>query len=83
MTALQTTRCMCNCVRKHWRLQVVSGCRVSGSCAKWGLVIIWTTAELLAGTEIHTLAKEIGTSVSMLEQHYIKLTATMAAGKLA
>lgn len=71
------------CVEKHMLLQVVSGYRVNGSCAKWGLVVICATAELLAGTDIHTLAKQMGTSVRMLEQHYSKLTATMAAGKLA
>ena len=41
------------------------------------------TAELLAGTDIHRLAKLMGTSVLMLERHYSKLTATMAADKLA
>jgi len=43
----------------------------------------YATAELLAGTDIHTLAKQMGTSVRMLEAHYSKLTATMAAEKLA
>ena len=43
----------------------------------------YATAELLAGTDIHTLAKQMGTSVLMLERHYSKLTATMAAGQLA
>ena len=43
----------------------------------------YATLELLAGTEIHTLARQMGTSVSMLERHYSKLTATMAAGQLA
>ena len=43
----------------------------------------YATAELLAGTDIHTLAKQMGTSVLMLERHYSKLTATMAADKLA
>ena len=42
-----------------------------------------TTEELLAGTDIHTLARQMGTSVVMLERHYSKLTATLAAGKLA
>ena len=32
---------------------------------------------------IHTLAKQMGTSVLMIEKHYSKLTATMAAEKLA
>jgi hypothetical protein len=33
--------------------------------------------------DIHTLSKQMGTSVLMLERHYSKLTATMAADKLA
>ena len=41
------------------------------------------TTELLAGTDIHTLARQMGTSVLMLEKHYSKLTATMAAEQLA
>lgn len=43
----------------------------------------YATTELLAGTDIHTLARQMGTSVLMLERHYSKLTATLAAGKLA
>ena len=43
----------------------------------------YATLELLAGTDIHTLAKQMGTSVVMLERHYSKLTATMAAAELA
>lgn len=43
----------------------------------------YATNELLAGTDIHTLAKQMGTSVLMLEKHYSKMTATMAAAKLA
>lgn len=43
----------------------------------------YATLELLAETDIHTLAKQMGTSVRMLEAHYSKLTATMAADKLA
>jgi len=34
-------------------------------------------------TDIHTLARQMDTSVLMLERHYSKLTATLAAGKLA
>jgi len=41
------------------------------------------TTELLAGTDIHTLARKMGTSVLMLERHYSKLTVTMAAEQLA
>jgi integrase len=44
----------------------------------------YATFELLrGGTVIHTLSKQMGTSVRMLEAHYSKLTATMAAEKLA
>ena len=43
----------------------------------------YATLELLAGTDIHTLAKQMGTSVVMLERHYSKLTATMAVEQLA
>jgi len=43
----------------------------------------YATQELLAGTDIHTLARQMGTSVMMLERHYSKLTATLAADKLA
>jgi len=43
----------------------------------------YATLELLAGTDIHTLARQMGTSVIMLERHYSKLTATMAAQQLA
>jgi integrase len=43
----------------------------------------YATLELLAETDIHTLARQMGTSVRMLEAHYSKLTATMAAEKLA
>ena len=43
----------------------------------------YATQALLDGTDIHTLAKQMGTSVRMLELHYSKLTATMAADKLA
>lgn len=43
----------------------------------------YATQELLAGRDIHTLARQMGTSVVMLERHYSKLTATMAAEQLA
>ena len=43
----------------------------------------YATNELISGTDIHTLAKQMGTSVLMLERHYSKLTATMAAADLA
>ncbi len=44
----------------------------------------YATLELLEnGTDIHTLAKQMGNSAVMIERHYSKLTATMAADKLA
>jgi integrase len=44
----------------------------------------YATLELLEnGTNIHTLAKQVGNSASMIEKYYSKLTATMAAMKLA
>jgi hypothetical protein len=35
------------------------------------------------GWTMNMLSKQMGNSVSMLEQHYSKLTATMAAERLA
>jgi len=43
----------------------------------------FATLELLAGTDIQTLARQMEPSVLMLERHYSKLTETLAAGKLA
>lgn len=43
----------------------------------------YATLELRAGTDIHTLARQMGTSVLMLERFYSKMTATMAADRLA
>ena len=43
----------------------------------------YATLELLAGTDIHTLSKQMGNSAAMIERHYSKLTATMAAKRLA
>jgi integrase len=43
----------------------------------------YATLELLEkGTNIHTLSKQMGNSAAMIERHYSKLTATMAADKL-
>jgi hypothetical protein len=33
--------------------------------------------------DMHTLAKQMGTSLGRLEQHYSKMTATIAAYRLA
>lgn len=43
----------------------------------------YATFALASGVDIHTLAKQMGTSVGMIEKHYSKLTATMAADRLA
>ena len=44
----------------------------------------YATLELLNNrTDIHTLAKQMGNSAAMIERHYSKLTATMAADRLA
>ena len=44
----------------------------------------YATFELLRhSTDIHTLSKQMGNSAAMIERHYSKLTATMAADKLA
>jgi integrase len=42
-----------------------------------------TLALLEGGTDIHTLSKQMGNSAAMIERHYSKLTATMAADRLA
>ena len=44
----------------------------------------YATMSLMDGQmDMHTLAKQMGTSIGMLEQHYSKMTATMAAKRLA
>ena len=44
----------------------------------------YATLELIENrTDIHTLAKQMGNSATMIEKHYSKLTATMAADRLA
>ncbi len=44
----------------------------------------YATLALLEGNaDIHTLAKQMGNSAAMIERHYSKLTATMAAERLA
>ena len=44
----------------------------------------YATGEMLAGNvDIHTLSKQMGNSALMIERHYSKLTATMAAERLA
>jgi len=44
----------------------------------------YATFEMLRGeVDIHTLSKQMGNSAAMIERHYSKLTATMAAERLA
>jgi integrase len=44
----------------------------------------YATLEMLKGdVDIHTLSKQMGNSALMIERHYSKLTATMAAERLA
>ena len=43
----------------------------------------YATFALASGIDIHTLARQMGTSVNMIERHYSKMTATMAADRLA
>jgi integrase len=44
----------------------------------------YATLEMLRGeVDIHTLSKQMGNSAAMIERHYSKLTATMAADRLA
>jgi integrase len=57
--------------------------RAGQSRTLYNLRHTYATQALLGGTDIHTLAKQMGTSVRMLELHYSKLTATMAAERLA
>ncbi len=49
----------------------------------YSLRCTYATMELLSGSDIHTLSRQMGTSVLMLERHYSKLTVTMAAERLA
>jgi integrase len=44
----------------------------------------YATLELIENrTDIYTLAKQMGNRAAMIERHYSKLTATMAADRLA
>lgn len=44
----------------------------------------YATLELLRGeVDIHTLSRQMGNSAAMIERHYSKLTATLAAKRLA
>jgi integrase len=43
----------------------------------------YATFALADGVPIHTLARQMGTSVGMIERHYSKLTPMLSAGRLA
>jgi integrase len=43
----------------------------------------YATLALVEGISIHELAKQMGTSVAMLEQHYSKITPELVAEKFA
>jgi len=43
----------------------------------------YATIALSEGVDIHTLARQMGTSITMLEKHYSKLTPMLSAEKLA
>ena len=43
----------------------------------------YATQALAAGVDIHTVARQMGTSVAMLEKHYSKLTPMICAERLA
>ena len=44
----------------------------------------YATSELIENrADLHTLAKQMGNSAAMIERHYSKLTATVAAERLA
>ena len=43
----------------------------------------YATFALTNGVDIHTLAKQMGTSIAMIERHYSKLTPMLSAEKLA
>jgi hypothetical protein len=54
-----------------------------GSFCFW-CVGTYATLEMLCGeVDIHILGKQMGNSAAMIERHYSKLTATMAAERLA
>ena len=67
-------------------MAIISATFIKKQCV-WRVIYIphytYATQELLSGTDIHTLAKQMGTSVRMLELHYNKFTIKIAAERLA
>ena len=43
----------------------------------------YATFQIFNGVDYHTLSKNLGTSIGMLEKHYSHLTPTLGANKLA
>jgi integrase len=70
-----------------WRLMIDTGLlkKENGqNRTLYSLRHTYATFELLrGGTDIHVLSKQMGNSAAMIERHYSKLTATMAADRLA
>ena len=67
-------------------LMVRSNMRTDGSGQNrtlYSLRHTYATFALARGVDIHTLARQMGTSVGMIERHYSKLTPMMNAEKLA
>jgi len=67
-------------------LMVRSNMRLDGSGQTrtlYSLRHTYATFALASGVDIHTLARQMGTSVGMIERHYSKLTPMMNAQKLA
>lgn len=67
-------------------LMVRSNMRIDGSGQTrtlYSLRHTYATFALASGVDIHTLARQMGTSVGMIERHYSKLTPMMNAEKLA
>jgi len=67
-------------------LMVRSNMRTDGSGQNrtlYSLRHTYATFALASGIDIHTLARQMGTSVGMIERHYSKLTPMMNAEKLA
>ena len=67
-------------------LMVRSNMRVDSSGQSrtlYSLRHTYATFALAKGVDIHTLARQMGTSVGMIERHYSKLTPMMNAEKLA
>ncbi len=54
-----------------------------GNRTLYSLRHTYATFALAAGIDIHTLARQMGTSIAMLERHYSKITPMLSADKLA